>query len=141
MSHRPEFAIEVFSPNTADVAHGRTEDWVEVMLDFTEIQDDPVVERTQRFVMTRDGAELMIDQLHEFLHPWAGKTITETIFGEAVDATRRLLSQRKSDPADVGLARGLTRSLALLRNPYDPDAAYEAVKIEIMARVDLEEDR
>lgn len=129
MPAHPDFDIEARMPVV-----GQDEDWAEVVLVLSRNGGRPTV-----LQFTRAAGELTIDALHEVLHPYAGRSISEIIWDKLAEVTRRLVGKDYGDDnKEVWAARAqtLTWVIAVHRNPYDPMAAYEAVREEIVERID-----
>ena len=79
--------------------------------------------------LRRHDAELIIEVLHEVLHPNAGGTIRSQAW-VLMDMAYAALMENKGDPQRKGECLGLAQALALLENPYKPsiDAVRETAR-------------
>ena len=87
-----------------------------------------------KFLVTRGLAEELNAALSSALRPYAGMSIFERIMTELDTVIERLMSGdgAAEDGRDPGRAEALTRVLAMMRNPYQPD--YPAEKDRAMER-------
>jgi hypothetical protein len=79
--------------------------------------------------LRRHDGELIIQVLHEVLHPTAGGAVADGLWLD-LDAVmdRLMVNPRKRD---AGLATGLTIALARIMNPFNPDEdAVKAIALE-----------
>lgn len=108
----------------------------ELMEDFTELPPDAVVSvksvtKKGDRVLDLDGmkiqighraAEELVAVLTRSLRPYAGFSIFERIMQELDAVIDRLMAEEEAeDGRDPGRAEAFCRSLALIRNPYEPD--------------------
>jgi hypothetical protein len=129
--------LEVEAERATD-AHSRVgwPAWAEVILTARRIGESPL--NIKAPLRTHD-AELIIEVLHNLLHPTAGGAAADQLWGDLDNVLERIMRRvhRGKDPlkADMGEARGLTRALALMTNPYDPDE--DVVKGVAMERYEV----
>lgn len=136
MVDHPDFEVEAYSPDSEDAVKGSVHGWTEIVLEVSEpLFKSQTARHPFRMELTRAGAEAIIDSLHSVLHPWAGKSIAQTTFDKLVEITKRLLEDG-GEPEDIGRAQGMAWSIALMRNPYDTEAAYEQVRQEAVEQAE-----
>lgn len=94
---------------------GEAPEWAEISLKL--VRDG----KTLTLWLRRHDGELIIEVLHEVLHPNAGGSIRSAIWSE-LDAAYGQLKEagNGSDRELRGYARGLAQALAHLENPYAP---------------------
>lgn len=85
------------------------------------IDGEPVLDLSQM------EAEEVVAALTSSLRPYAGYSIFEKITQELDAVIDRLMSEdgEAEDDRDPGRAEALTKCLAMIRNPYQPDYAAE----------------
>src|SRR5690348_10478506 len=112
--------IEVIATGASDHVEGTVPQWCELVLDLT---DD---EGTKRIHLRRHDGELIIEALHEVLHPHTNKSSPVLKLWEELDDTMDFL-RADDDPEeeDRVRARTLAFAIALLEQPYaeEPDIA------------------
>lgn len=128
MPVQPDFDIEARIPTDQEARKSLAPVWCDLAIKVTE-DGEP----TRELFLTRAAGELLIDAVHEVMHPWSGITITEHIWraldvvvAELVDGTAQ------DDSFAKGQALGLAHALACLRNPLDPPV--DAIREEAMDR-------
>lgn len=122
MPEQPDFDITVAMLTTGDQLHETAPQWAELTLAISGGEHADV-----DLPLTRRAGEVIIDCLHEGLHPWAGRSIVEQLEDKLDEVYSRLMD--KTTNIDKGRCQGLAHSIATMRNPYQPDidqARYEA---------------
>jgi len=121
-------------PGDGDHTTGITPPWCELVLEVTRTDDgslNPSWPLNIRAPLRRHDGELIIQVLHETLHPSSGGSVVDMLFMELDDIVdriqRRVTRGKEPFKADVGMARGLALSIAITLNPrsYDVDAVRE----------------
>ena len=129
--------VEAWIPTDTDHQQGITPAWCEVVLKVNrssaQVTNWPL---SWTATLTRHDAELIIAVLHQVLHPTSGGTVADMLRRELDEVVDRIQARvdRGKDPLkkDVGLAQGLTRSIAIMVSPYAYDE--DEIKAEAMAR-------
>lgn len=112
--------IEVIATGASDHVEGTVPQWCELVLDLT---DD---EGTKRIHLRRHDGELIIEALHEVLHPHTNKSSPVLKLWEELDDTMDFLrADDEPEEEDRVRARTLAYAIALLEQPYaeEPDIA------------------
>lgn len=112
--------IEVIATGASDHVEGTVPQWCELVLDLT---DD---EGTKRIHLRRHDGELIIEALHEVLHPHTNKSSPVGKLWEELDDTMDFLrADDEPEEEDRVRARTLAYAIALLEQPYaeEPDIA------------------
>jgi len=126
MPKMPQFEITVRGVTAVESNSDGFSDWAEIILD---VQYGSHVRRIE---LTRAAGQEILEQLNKALHPWAGKSIRETVEEELDTVVERLLAEGKPDPGaepgeyieygeERGRAQGLATALAVFINPYKPN--------------------
>jgi hypothetical protein len=106
-----------------DAEHRAWPKWTEVVLLMR--RNDVRWPLNYKIPMTRHDGELIIEILHTVLHPQAGGSIVDKLWSDLDDVIERIMRRvnKGRDPlkADMGEARGLTRAIAMMTNPYEPN--------------------
>lgn len=108
--------------------------WCEVIL---------TLERDQRLLpipMTRSDGELIIEVLHEVLHPNDGDKHPLTRMWEHMDDVMERLMNDLADPDDKGFALGVATCLAILSQRYSEEPDVDAIRMEAMERFEASDD-
>jgi hypothetical protein len=96
-----------------------------------------------RMPLRRHDGELIIEVLHQVLHPNAGGVANDMIWTELDEVVDRIQArvQKGKEPLkrDVGQALGLATTLAIIENPYayDVDSIREAAMERWEARTSV----
>lgn len=142
MSDTADMLIELASvdeasawiPTAIDHSQGITPDWCELVLEIR--RDGGEFPIRQTMPLRRHDGELIIELLHQALHPRAGLSIAQMIWSElddVVDAIQKRIERGKEPlKRDAGVALGLATALAILTNPYAYDV--DAIREEAMER-------
>lgn len=113
--------LEVTACGSEDAVAGVVPDWCELVLDLTDDQG------TKRLHLRRHDAELIIEALHEVLHPHSNRRSPVARLWEELDDTMDFL-RADDDPEeeDRVRARTLALALAILTQPYleEPDITH-----------------
>ena len=80
--------------------------------------------------LSRGAGEVIIDAMHEALHPWAGKPIVGMLEDKLDEVYARLMN--KPVAIDKGRAQGLSHAIAMMYNPFQPNI--DLVRDECEAR-------
>jgi hypothetical protein len=125
--------VEARLPDSADLEQELVPQWCELLLSIKRKSDWPI---NVTFPLRRHDGELLIEVLHSVLHPHAGGSILDGLWGELDKALDRIMKRvdagEKPRNVDLGHARGLTTAIARMTNPTTPNE--EAVKGEAMDR-------
>lgn len=118
-------SCEARVPTVKDHDRGLVPPWCEVVM---------TLERDERELdihLRRHDGELIIEVLHEVLHPTTGRSIVSMMWRELDDVMDRIMAKggKASDKAE---ARGLAKCIALITNPYAPNM--EAIRAVAMER-------
>lgn len=114
---------EVMLPGGEDHIAGVVPDWCEVVLALKRRGGDfPIA---TQIPMVRHDGELIIELLHNALHPDAGGSALMGMWvdlDEVVDDIQARIAKGKEPlKRDTGLALGLTIGIARVMNPFNPD--------------------
>jgi hypothetical protein len=124
---------DAWIPTNRDHVEGITPPWCELVLEMKRRDDWPL---NVRMPLRRHDGELLIQALHDALHPDAGGSVREMLWSELDDVVDKI--QRRVDRGKqplnkhVGQAQGLALALAILVNPFAYDV--DAIRVEAMAR-------
>lgn len=124
--------VEAYIPTSKDHQHGITPQWCELVLKVNRdrIPNDDGGPGDWPLNMTlplrRHDGELIIQVLHDTLHPKDGGTSALEQAWDRMDVVVRRIQKRiekgKSPrPEDIGEARGLATAIALMISPMQPD--------------------
>lgn len=121
--------IEVIATGASDHVDGSVPQWCELVLDLT---DDG---GTKRIHLRRHDGELIIEALHEVLHPNTHKSSPVARLWEELDDTMDFL-RADDDPEeeDRVRARTLAFAIALMTQPYAEEPDIAAVREEAVRR-------
>lgn len=121
--------LEVIATGSGDLADGTAPEWCELVLDLTDDQG------TKRIHLRRHDGELMIEALHEVLHPNTHHTSPVARLWEELDDTMDFL-RADDDPEeeDRVRARTLAFAIAILTQPYSDEPDIDAVRAEAVRR-------
>lgn len=121
--------IEVIATGAADHTEGTVPQWCELVLDLT---DD---HGTKRIHLRRHDGELIIEALHEVLHPHTHKTSPVARLWEELDDTMDFLrADDEPEEEDRVRARTLAFAIALLTQPYGEEPDISVVREEAARR-------
>jgi hypothetical protein len=125
--------VEAILPDDMDHTREAVPKWCELVLRVKRIGEYPI---GISMPLRRHDGELIMQVLHDVLHPAressSGKQIWRE-FDDAVDRIQaRVLRGKDPRPADVGEARAYATALAILGRPMDPDP--DAVRDVAMVR-------
>jgi hypothetical protein len=121
--------IEVIATGAGDHVDGSVPQWCELVLDLT---DDSA---TKRIHLRRHDAELIIEALHEVLHPNTHRTSPVARLWEELDDTMDFLrADDEPEEEDRIRARTLAFAIALLTQPYSEEPDISAVRTEAASR-------
>ncbi len=130
---------EAWIPTSTDHEQDVTPPWTEVVLEVRRFDDGsltPAWPLNVRMPLRRHDAELIIQVLHDVLHPSSGGQVTVMLWSEldaVVDRIQKRVERGKAPRLrDVGRAQGLTRAIAIMRNPFAYDE--DEVRDEAMER-------
>lgn len=129
--------VTAYVPTNKDHVDGKVPSWCELVLG---VQRDragnaPAFVGMELYLRRHDG-EMIIEVLDEVLHPNRGGGAVDTIWAaldDSIEAIMGRVNKNKSPhDEDKGMASGLTRALALLVTPFEPDE--DAIKDIAMDR-------
>lgn len=89
--------------------------------------------RTLPIHLRRHDGELIIECLHEAMHPWSGKSIVQRLWDYMDDVMDRLMEDL-GDEDDRGFAMGIATALSLMLLPYSEDADIETIREQAIER-------
>lgn len=127
--------VYAWIPTDMDGRNEITPQWCELVLEVKRTDDGeltPAWPLNVRMPLRRHDGELMIQVIHEVLHPNSGGEPRDMLWVELDEVVDRIQDriERGKDPLkrDVGQALGLATALAILENPYayDVDQIREA---------------
>lgn len=122
-------SIEVTSTAAADLTDGTVPQWCELVLDLTDEQG------TKRVHLRRHDAELIIEALHEVLHPHTNRMSPVARLWEELDDTMDFLrADDEPEDEDRVRARTLAHAIALMSQPYSEEPDIGAVRTQAVAR-------
>lgn len=115
--------VTAYVPTCKDQDAGMVPAWCELVLTVKRVGGEFPLNMT--LPLRRHDGELIIEVLHQVLHPAAGGAVTDGMWADldaVVDRIQRRIEKGK-DPLkrDVGEALGLATGIARMINPYDPD--------------------
>lgn len=120
--------VSAWVPTAANHAAGITPQWCELVLEITRTSDDdlaPAWPIKQRLPLRRHDGELIIQVLHDVLHPEYPTQAGDAIWAEldaVVERIQRVVNKGKSPSKSlVGQALGLATALAIIERPLEPD--------------------
>jgi hypothetical protein len=132
---------DAWIPTNRDHVESITPPWCELVFEVKRTDDGsltPSWPLNVRMPLRRHDGELMIQALHDALHPNAGGSVREMLWAELDDVVDRIQKRVNKDKPprlrDVGQAQGLALALAILVNPFAYDV--DAIRAEAMARYD-----
>jgi hypothetical protein len=112
--------VSVVLPGSTDHDHGHVPPWCEVLLEVKRVDDGtlkPAWPINARLPLRRHDGELIMEALHEALHPYADDAVAN-IWAELDDVVDRIQArvEKGKEPmkADRGQALGLAVALAHL---------------------------
>lgn len=111
-----------YMTSSNDIDAGSVPSWCELILDLKRMDDGtlkPAWPINARLPLRRHDGELIIEVLHNALHPNAGGAVVAGLWADLDAVMDRLMSNPTK--SDRGLALGLTIALARVSNPYQPD--------------------
>lgn len=121
--------IEVTAVGSEDSTSGAVEPWCEVVLDLTDEMG------TKRIQLRRHDAELIIECLHEVLHPNTHKSSPVTrLWAELDDTMDYLRADDAPEPEDRVRAKTLAWAIALLTQPYTEEPDLGPIRTEAAER-------
>ena len=134
--------VEAYIPTVKDHQAGSYPDWCELTLRLQRLDDGtlkPSIPIFQQLLLRRHDGELIIQVLHDVLHPGHKSGSTEEMWA-ALDAVvdriqKRVRKGKSPQPEDRGEALGLATAIALIDNPFKPDV--DAVREVAMERYEL----
>lgn len=135
--------VSAWIPTGADHDAEAVPPWCEVMLTIKrepspsgDINDPGTWPVNTTLPLRRHDGELVIQVLHEVLHPSSGGQVKAMLWSELDEVVDRIQKRVERDRAprlrDVGRAQGLTRAIAILVNPFAYDE--DEVRAEAMER-------
>lgn len=131
--------VVAWIPTATDHAQEVTPEWCEVVLEVKRDDDgslDPPWPLRDRMPLRRHDGELIIQVLHDVLHPGGGGQVARMLWSELDDVVDRIQKRVERDRSprlrDVGRAQGLTTAIAIMVNPFAYDE--QAVRDEAMER-------
>jgi hypothetical protein len=114
--------VEAYIPTSTEHDLGITPTWCEVVLKIRRAGDWPV---RADLPLRRHDAELIVQCLHEVLHPARSSVAGEQMWDQldaCVDRIQRRVNKGKEPMRkDVGEAFGLASAIAAVNNPMEPD--------------------
>lgn len=119
--------IAVRIPGSQEHDGGLVPNWCELVVEIKRTDDGtlkPAWPLNVRMPLRRHDGELLIETLHNVLHPRAGGAAVDGLWADLDAVMDRLMDE--PNKVDKGLALGLTIALARLSNPFQPDE--EAIK-------------
>lgn len=123
-------------PTSTDHDMGVRPQWCELVLAIKREEDWPL---NMTVPLRRHDGELIIQVLHDVLHPDAYLSAGAAIWDEldmVVDRIQRRVERGKEPlKRDVGQAQGLTKAIAIMDNPVEPDE--DDVRAVAMERYEL----
>lgn len=109
-------SVEAMSVGAEDHSYGRTSEWCEILLNLEGNGNTRSVE------LTRHDAELIIEVLHNVLHPGKHKSSPLSRLWKLLDDHMDfLLADEDPEPEDKARARALAEAITILRNPWTED--------------------
>jgi hypothetical protein len=127
MPVQPEFTITATIPEDADAGKNLSPNWSDLRVTV-----EPEAMAPTTLHLTRSAGELLIMQVGDVLHPWAGMSIREHIEAELDTRMDGLMDGSEATPEAKGTALGLALAIAYMYNPIDPNV--DAVREEAMDR-------
>lgn len=121
--------IEVIATSAGDHVAGTVPQWCELVLDLTDEQG------TKRIHLRRHDGELIIEALHEVLHPHTNRMSPVARLWEELDDTMDFLrADDEPEEEDRIRARTLALAIALMTQPYAEEPDISAVREEAVKR-------
>lgn len=114
--------VAVRLTGSQDIDTGLVPKWCEVVLEIKRTDNgtlNPAWPLNIRAPLRRHDGELIIETLHNVLHPDAGGAVVAGLWLDLDAVMDRLMVEPSK--TDKGLAAGLTIALARLSNPFQPD--------------------
>lgn len=110
-------SVEAAAVGAEDHSYGHTAQWCEILLKL----EGPWIREPLQ--LTRHDAELIIEVLHNVLHPNTHRTSpVERLWALLDDQMDFLLADEEPEPEDKARARALAEAIVLVRNPFvDPE--------------------
>jgi hypothetical protein len=130
MPVQPDFEVTAFIPTDLDQREGIIPEWSDLVVQQKGDHDNV----TWRWPLTRAAGEAMLDVLHGALHPYAGGSIRKLLWDDLDILTDLIMSGEDESDMTKGKAAGVARAIAYMLNPYDVDAALDAVREEAVER-------
>lgn len=121
--------LEVIAVGADDHVQGTVPQWCELVLDLTDDMG------TKRIHLRRHDAELIIEALHEVLHPHTHKTSPVQRLWEELDDTMDFIrADDEPEEEDRVRARTLAFAIAVLTQPYGTTPNIDAIREEAAER-------
>lgn len=138
--------VSAYIPTNMDHDAGVVPSWCELVLDVRREPmegDDPWAPPghshiRQKWMLRRHDGELLIQVLHDVLHPNVGVGLDHvwSMLDDAVERIQKRVSKGKPPrPADQAEALTLATAIAHVAKPHDPDV--DDVKATAMARFEI----
>lgn len=122
-------SVEVTAVTTGDHSAGYVNDWCEIVLD---LESNGNIRRVE---LTRHDGELIIEALHEVLHPHTNKhSPVQRLWTLLDDVMDFLMADDEPEPEDKARAKALAEAIALISQPYSEEPDIAAVREEAVAR-------
>lgn len=114
-----EVAVHMVTAHDSTYEGSTVPKWSELILDIG-VEQEP--RRQYTAPLTRAAGELIIDALHEALHPWSGKPIVQMLEDELDESYGTIMQAKgKGVEKEKGVALGLATAIAHMYNPYQPN--------------------
>lgn len=120
--------VTAWIPTDKDHVAEAVPKWCELVLEITRENDGTAVGEwplNYRIPLRRHDGELIIEVLDDVLHPNRANGAADRVWAaldESIDQIMKRVNKGKSPhDEDKGMASGLTRALALMIMPFDPD--------------------